>query len=249
MLPAFYLYITRLPEMFFYVLLTAAGVVALWEFLTFYGAGKGMRAAAMAGGALMLGATALGEAASFDLFALALIAAVTARLFLKEPASALKDIAPIAVALIYIPGLLSYQVLLRQIGPEWIIFLYAVVWASDSLAFYIGSGIGKRKLYPAVSPKKTVEGAAGSLAGGVLASLLMNFLLGLDIQPGAAAALGLAMGAMTVVGDLVESMFKRDAGVKDSSLLIPGHGGILDKLDGVLFTGPLLYWGLYFILP
>jgi phosphatidate cytidylyltransferase len=131
---------------------------------------------------------------------------------------------------------------LRRAGAEWIIFLYGTIWISDSFAFYIGKSVGRKKLYSEVSPKKTVEGAIGSLLGGVISAVAIRALFIESMAPGAAALVGLALGAVAVVGDLVESMFKRDAGVKDSSSLIPGHGGLLDKIDGPLFGGPALFW-------
>lgn len=169
------------------------------------------------------------------------------RLFLiKNPSSSLNDISPTVTGFLYIPNLLLTQWYLRLQGYEWILFLYGCVWASDSLAYYIGKGIGKRKLYKEVSPNKTVAGAFGSIGGGILSALLLGRLLiipehgGINIP--VLLLMGGAIGSVTIVGDLVESMFKRDAGVKDSGSFIPGHGGILDKIDGVLFAGPVLYW-------
>jgi len=170
----------------------------------------------------------------------------SARLFLiKDPLSSLKDLSPVIIGFLYIPNLLLTQWHLRLHGYEWIIFLYGCVWASDSLAYFAGKSFGKRKLYREVSPNKTVAGAFGSVIGGTLSAYLLgNWLLiqGYNIKIPTLFLIGAAIGSVTIVGDLVESMFKRDAGVKDSGSLIPGHGGILDKIDGVLFAGPVLYW-------
>jgi phosphatidate cytidylyltransferase len=136
---------------------------------------------------------------------------------------------------------LSFQLLLRHDRPEWIIFLFGCVWIADSFAYYIGKSLGRRKLYVEVSPNKTVAGAFGSLFGGCLAGWFLDAVLVHALGPWRAVVSGLAIGAITIVGDLAESMIKRDAGVKDSSNIIPGHGGVLDKIDGVLFAGPLLY--------
>jgi len=136
---------------------------------------------------------------------------------------------------------------IREIGPEWVIFLYASVWSSDTFAYYIGKGIGKRKLYREVSPHKTVAGAAGSLIGGILSVFILKAILLPLLTVSAALIIGVMIGIISIIGDLIESMFKRDAGVKDSSTLIPGHGGILDKIDGALFAGPVLYWILIVI--
>ena len=116
-----------------------------------------------------------------------------------------------------------------------------MVWTADTFAFYIGTLIGKRKLYVEISPKKTLAGAAGSLIGGAFAAVFFKTILIPALTMPTALAVGITIGIISIVGDLVESMFKRDSGVKDSGVIIPGHGGILDKIDGVLFAGPVLY--------
>jgi phosphatidate cytidylyltransferase len=160
----------------------------------------------------------------------------------SEPGSALLEISTVILGLIYLPGLLTFQILLIKIRPEWIVFLYASVWISDSMAYYVGKSIGKRKLYPEISPNKTVAGGLGSLFGGVFGAILIKVTILQQIIVYKAVVIGFAIGIVSVIGDLVESMFKRAAGVKDSSNIIPGHGGVLDKLDGVIFAGPILYW-------
>jgi phosphatidate cytidylyltransferase len=127
-------------------------------------------------------------------------------------------------------------------GAPFLIMLYAAVWGSDSMALYVGKSLGRRKLYVEMSPNKTVEGAIGSLIGGVIGTLLIKFTLLDGISSAHAVILGLAVGFASIIGDLVESMFKRDAGVKDSSSIVPGHGGFLDKIDSVTFAGPAFYW-------
>jgi phosphatidate cytidylyltransferase len=165
------------------------------------------------------------------------------RLLIKrDPLSALYDISPPILGLLYIPVLLAFQTWIRKLGPEWIIFLYASVWASDTLAYYLGKWIGKRRLYKDVSPNKTVAGAVGSLIGGLIGVLLLRVTIVSPLTISSAVLIGIMIGTISIVGDLVESMFKRDAGIKDSGVIIPGHGGILDKIDGVLFTSPVLYW-------
>jgi phosphatidate cytidylyltransferase len=106
----------------------------------------------------------------------------------------------------------------------------------------MGKGLGKRKLYETVSPKKTIVGAYGSVIGAIFISLLFNVILSLGLSILQAVALGLVIGVVSIVGDLVESMFKRDSGIKDSGSVIPGHGGILDKIDGLVFVSPVVYW-------
>jgi phosphatidate cytidylyltransferase len=165
------------------------------------------------------------------------------RLFLKrDPESSISAVSAAVFGLIYLPGLISFQLSIVKTGPSWIILLYTSVWAADSMALYVGKTIGKRKLYPEISPNKTIEGAVGSVLGGIVGAAFIKWTLLSHLTILQAVIIGLAVGFSTIAGDLVESMFKRDAGVKDSSHLLPGHGGVLDKLDGVTFAGPVFYW-------
>ncbi len=241
LLPVFYFCVMKLPEEYFFGLLLTASILAQWEFYSMYRLDGLMKNSGIVFGVLLFfGAYFLG----YGYILLPVIMAILViRLFGKrDPESALRDTSLAVLAILYVPGLLSFQLLLRHFGPEWIIFLFGCVWLSDSFAYYIGKTIGKRKLYAEVSPNKTIAGAVGSLLGGCLSGWLLNALLVHAMVPWKAVLIGLVIGATTIVGDLVESMFKRDAGVKDSSGIIPGHGGILDKIDGVLFAGPVLYW-------
>lgn len=258
-LPLAYFYITKLPAVYFLFLLIAAAAVAQYEFYSMYKVNALLKYTGLAFGAVTLLAFSsqlslsgesrlVGTALSlrpFDLFAVLFIIMASIRLFLKRnPGSSLLDIAIVTTAVVYIPLLLGYQIYLRNQGAEWIIFLYGCVWASDSLAYYMGKGIGGRKLYEAISPNKTVAGAVGSIAGGATGAVILKtvFISSIALPLFAAVGLGIIIGAVTIIGDLVESMFKRDAGVKDSSNIFPGHGGILDKVDGALFAGPVVYW-------
>jgi phosphatidate cytidylyltransferase len=243
-LPVAYTYVMFLPPVFFTALLCAGAALGIHEFYSMYGVKGPLKPAGTALGAVIpAGAHLAGNV--HDYLAASFIVLVALRLFTrKSPSSALKETATVIVGLLYIPALLGFQTELRALGPEWIIFLYAAIWGADSAAYYIGTGIGRRKLYASISPNKTVEGAVASVVGGTLSALAVKVLLSLSITYEQAALLGAATGTVAIVGDLVESMFKRDAGVKDSGALLPGHGGILDKIDGVLFAGPVLYWAL-----
>jgi phosphatidate cytidylyltransferase len=126
---------------------------------------------------------------------------------------------------------------------KYIFLLYSSVWTADSMAYYTGTYIGKNKLFPAVSPNKTIEGAFGSIIGGVLGAVIIKVVFNIpDLTLAGSAVIGAILGIATLIGDLIESMFKRDADVKDSGNMIPGHGGILDKIDGLLIAGPALYF-------
>ncbi len=145
--------------------------------------------------------------------------------------------------IIYIPVFLSFLILIRNSpdGPLWVVFIMWVVAWGDTGALYTGTLWGRHKLCPAVSPKKTVEGALGGLAASLIFGWLFKLLF-MDFRSVATCALvALAAGAIGQTGDLFESEFKRAAGVKDSGAILPGHGGILDRIDALLFAAPVAY--------
>jgi phosphatidate cytidylyltransferase len=130
-----------------------------------------------------------------------------------------------------------------QIAAPWrLVLLLAIIMGTDTAAFFVGSAMGRRKLAPGISPGKTIEGAAGGLLGGVLAALAV-WAAGLPGVPAwHAGLLGCVVAILGMLGDLLESLLKRWAGVKDSGRLFPGHGGMLDRLDSLLFGAPILYY-------
>jgi phosphatidate cytidylyltransferase len=132
-------------------------------------------------------------------------------------------------------------------GARAFTLLFLLLAVSDSAQYYTGRYAGRRKLAPAVSPAKTVEGAAG----GLLAAAILGAVLGPRWLPGlaplAGALVGMTVAAVGIIGDLFESLLKRSAGVKDSSGLIPGHGGVLDRIDSYLFAAPLYYLFLRYL--
>lgn len=144
---------------------------------------------------------------------------------------------------VYIGWTLAHLVLLRASGPLGIwrtLLVFGGVWATDVLAYFVGSLIGRHKLKPSLSPGKTVEGGAGGLVGGILAAWFLGIPLGLS--PGLRLGLGIAVAVLGQTGDLAESALKRYAGVKDSGRLLPGHGGVLDRFDSTLVAAPLVYY-------
>ena len=125
------------------------------------------------------------------------------------------------------------------LSAEWfIVSLFISVWICDTFAYFIGVRFGKHRLFERVSPKKSIEGALAGLAGAILTFLIMKWMEVLNISLIFAVICGLITGIFGQVGDLVESWFKRDAGVKDSSSFLPGHGGILDRFDSLIFIAP-----------
>jgi phosphatidate cytidylyltransferase len=150
---------------------------------------------------------------------------------------------------LYIAVLGGYIIALRVIGSpvphmaaKLLTLFFIVVFAGDTAAYYTGRSIGRRKLAPKISPGKTIEGVFGGLAGNVVAAVLAHFTFFPELKISYAIPLALVMGAAGITGDLCESMIKRGAKAKDASKLIPGHGGLLDRLDSMLFNAPLLYY-------
>jgi phosphatidate cytidylyltransferase len=135
---------------------------------------------------------------------------------------------------------------LRELDP-WVVFLLlAIVWLGDTAAFYVGSRIGRHKLAPVISPKKSWEGAAAGFVMAAVVAVVWTLLrLGRMDYGVLAAALVTAMAAQ--IGDLVESMIKRGSGVKDSGRVLPGHGGVLDRMDAMLFAAPVLLFALWLL--
>lgn len=161
-----------------------------------------------------------------------------------------RDLAINALGLLYIPLLLGHLVWLRYLpnGEWWVLWLLAVVFFGDTSALYLGLSLGRNKLFPSVSPGKTWEGTLGGLGGAVLAGALMGKWLLPEVGTGILAGLALVLGVLGVLGDLFESMLKRQAQVKDAGQLLPGHGGMLDRLDSILFAAPAVVYARLFLL-
>jgi len=138
-------------------------------------------------------------------------------------------------------------------GFSLVAFPLAVTWINDTFAYFGGRSLGKHKLIPRVSPGKTVEGTIAGLTGSIVTAVLYAKLvftdwLGLPMNVAVAAFGGVLIAVAAVVGDLAESLLKREAGVKDSGRLLPGHGGVLDRFDALYFTLPVAYWFLFVVL-
>jgi len=158
--------------------------------------------------------------------------------------------------ILYVGWLLSYLVALRDLGTpampdagkDWIFFALFTTFASDTSAFFTGKFLGRHKLAPRISPGKTWEGAIGGVTGAAIVSLLLVAILELPLSHGQAILLGLAVSILGQLGDLTESLLKRKMGVKDSGKILPGHGGVLDRIDSVVFTGILLYYYVVWVI-
>lgn len=155
---------------------------------------------------------------------------------------ALERAAAAAFGLVYVAVPLGTLVLVHRLGgPEAVLLLLFTIVVSDSAQYYTGRLLGRRPLAPAISPKKTIEGALGGLVIGTAFVVFAGRVVFPFARTPQLAALGLALVAFGIAGDLFESRLKRTAGIKDSSTLIPGHGGILDRIDALLFAIPVYY--------
>jgi phosphatidate cytidylyltransferase len=148
------------------------------------------------------------------------------------------------LGVLYISFLISHFILLLKLdsGRLLALFILASVYFGDTAAFYVGTAWGKRKLAPRISPGKTVEGGWGAVAGSIAGALIAKFLFLQELAWFHALPLGAIIGVVGQLGDLWESLLKRSARAKDSGDLIPGHGGLLDRIDSVLFAAPVVYY-------
>jgi len=246
-LPVFIAYVYYLPPLpYFLGLIIVAGMIAMRELFNMYRVSAGLNAAGVAAGGILLYLFCrYPEHALHGVFFM-VTALILHRMFWAEtPSGSMSDLGPVGIGFLYIAACMSFHWSLRGMenGLASTFALYLSIWLADSMAYYIGSYMGRHKLCPSISPKKTVEGAVGSVLGGILGVIIAKVVFDIsNMSILCAAATGIVMGISALTGDLIESMFKRDSGVKDSGTLIPGHGGIFDRIDGMLISGPVLYF-------
>jgi phosphatidate cytidylyltransferase len=190
----------------------------------------------------------------FDWFAgaivLAILAPSAALTLSRDPHTGVEGWLWSIAATLYVGVLASHFVLLRELpdGRDWLLFMVLTVWITDTGAYFVGRAIGRHKLAPAISPGKTIEGGIGSAVAGFAAVFGLDAALGLELELVHRIVLGLVLPPVVLVGDLAESALKRSLDVKDSGFLVPGHGGVLDRLDSLLFAAPAVYWYLHWIV-
>lgn len=163
--------------------------------------------------------------------------------------TAFHELGAAALAVVYVAGLTSFVARIATFhdgstptGAVPLLMLFAMVWMGDTGAYFGGKSMGRHRLYPAVSPKKTMEGSLWGLVGSVGGGALVHALATSTLSWTTVIVLGVLVGIAEQVGDLCESVLKRSAGVKDSGTLLPGHGGMLDRVDGLLFAAPFVYF-------
>jgi phosphatidate cytidylyltransferase len=234
------------------------GLVSLWSLWEFYRLARdaGARVSMLLGIILTIFFIINGQlTADEGNFAIELIIVTLAMslswalwLQLRGTGGFLKNALYTALGPLYVGLFLSHGLMLREAGNalydgrDWLLYAIFVTFSTDTAAFFTGRAIGRHKMAPSISPKKTWEGAAGGMLGAIGASFGLTAILDLNISVGWQAIAGAMLGVGAQFGDLAESWLKRRARAKDASHILPGHGGLLDRLDSLLVTIPMTYY-------
>jgi phosphatidate cytidylyltransferase len=234
------------PLWLYGAIIVLVGALGQWEFTgMFERAGvRTMRALGLVGGVLVTASFALPVSERVVLTAV-LLGALTAALWWQRLGQLEWQPAVVTIfGILYVNWLLGYAFWLRDLeaGKEWVLLLVWVTWLGETAAYMVGSTAGRHRLAPLVSPKKTVEGAVAQLVVSVLAAVIAHAWFFHALGLVGAAGVGLVLGVSGQIGDLVESALKRSVGTKDTGSLIPGHGGMLDRIDSLLFNTPVLFY-------
>lgn len=247
-IPLFIVLVRYLPPQVFFILILSAIMLGQYEFYAMLSR-NGIKPSKLLGITLGIISVFLfykGDISTINIFIVIGIFLITVgRLMSKKNIKmAFADISITFFGIFFLAWLMGYQILLRKLdqGSNLILFLYTVIWAGDSAAYLVGSSLGRHKLAPVVSPKKTWEGAIAGLLASLGIALAAKFIFFNTLNYRDCIILGSGLGILGQIGDISESLFKRGAEVKDSSSIIPGHGGILDKIDSFLYTSPALYY-------
>lgn len=207
---------------------------------------------------LLLGCAAWGNSQESLFVLLMFTFTVFIKTVLCQSVFSITDAAYTALGVLYIGMTFSYLILLRSVneltylqtylgslslGAVYLWLPFIGTWASDTFAYFVGSKFGRHKLCPTISPGKTVEGALGGLVGSIMGVLIVSYLFKINLIHG--IMVGVLVGVAAPLGDLTESAMKRFTGVKDSGSLLPGHGGVLDRFDSIMFAVPVVYYYIY----
>lgn len=246
LLPLFVWMVVSGPVWLFGVIMVLAGALGQWEFTgMFERAGvRTFRVLGLVGGSLVTASFALpvSERAAFTAVLLGLFTVGLLRP--RENRPVWEPVAVTLFGICYVNWLLGYTFWLRDLeaGREWILLLVSVTWLGETAAYLVGSTMGRHKLAPTVSPRKTVEGSIAQLVMSVLAALGARATFFPELRLADAVVVGLLLGVVGQAGDLLESAIKRSVGTKDTGQLIPGHGGMLDRADSLLINTPVLFY-------
>jgi phosphatidate cytidylyltransferase len=250
LLPVFLLIVVKAPGWMFNALVVVASALALWELTRLFeqGGRPVYRTLGVVAGTMVTAAFAAAhpfEAMTLPALALALAAGAVLAAPLWDRAPATEPAANTLLAVLYVGWLLGYGILLHErspLGDELVLFLVGVTWIGETSAYLVGSTLGRHKLAPVISPKKTVEGAVAQVVMSVISGLALGAWLLPQCGTMVAVAGGALVGVVGQVGDLAESVIKRSVGTKDTGGIIPGHGGVLDRIDSLLFNLPAFYY-------
>lgn len=247
LLPLFVWMVIDGPMWLFGAAMVLVGALGQWEFTgMFERAGvRTLRLIGLVGGSVLTASFALpiSERVTFT----AVLLAICAIGFLRAEAAGRAAWEPVVVTLFgvcYVNWLLGYTFWLRDLehGVEWILLLVSVTWLGETAAYVVGSTLGRHKLAPSISPRKTIEGAVAQLVMSGLAALGARAWFFPALSLDGALVAGLLLGVVGQAGDLIESAIKRSVGTKDTGRLIPGHGGMLDRVDSLLVNTPVLFY-------
>jgi phosphatidate cytidylyltransferase len=248
-IPLFVWMVSWGPAWLFALFVTVVGAAAAWELSRMLAqAGRptygrlGVAATIVLTASFAVPASGVLPALPMLVLSVALAVLLSAPLWARGPL-ATEPMALTLLAVMYVGWLLGHTLLLYRLphGADLVLLLVGVTWIGESVAYLVGSAVGRHKLAPVISPNKTVEGGVAQLVASVAGSLVLGAWLA-DWPAGRSAAAGALLGVVGQVGDLAESAMKRSVGVKDAGNLIPGHGGVLDRVDGLLFNAPALYY-------
>jgi phosphatidate cytidylyltransferase len=247
LLPLFVWMVIDGPMWLFGAAMVLVGALGQWEFTgMFERAGvRTLRLIGLVGGSVLTASFALpiSERVTFT----AVLLAICVIGFLRAEVAGRAAWEPVAVTLFgvcYVNWLLGYTFWLRDLehGVEWILLLVSVTWLGETAAYVVGSTLGRHKLAPSISPRKTIEGAVAQLVMSGLAALGARAWFFPALSLDGALVAGLLLGVVGQAGDLIESAIKRSVGTKDTGRLIPGHGGMLDRVDSLLVNTPVLFY-------
>jgi phosphatidate cytidylyltransferase len=248
-------WLTFVGGLHFALLAGAASAVAASELILMFGAaGVAEVFGIVVAGIMPLAAAFSGDGNLFPAWvapalSFAVVVLLSAFLFRRERLETIPPrVATVALSWLYCGLLVSTVVGLRRIGVGWVILAFVVTWANDTFAYFAGHAFGRHRMLERISPKKTWEGFAGGAVGSVVGALVTRWILPeLDIlSSGEMVLVGAGGAVLGPLGDFCESLLKRAAGVKDSGRIIPGHGGLLDRIDALLFVAPWVYvWAAY----
>jgi phosphatidate cytidylyltransferase len=228
-------------------------IVALWEFLR-----MGVRGGypVLVGPGLLAGASililALSHSAENAGLVLIVLAVWMMALSLRSPIkNRAVGLAVTVTGVMYVTGLGLHLLWLRELdrGLPLLVVVLLGTWAADTFAFFVGVRFGRTPLAPEISPGKSVEGLVGGVVGSVVVVAVVSHFFASDLEFLGSLVTGLVIGAVSPIGDLLESMLKRNFDLKDTSRVIPGHGGVLDRIDSLLVTAPVSYYLFRFLLP